>query len=947
MLSSRSYGGVVSIDLVTGGKDYTQAPTVSFSGGGGAGCTAVCHMAGTRVESVVIVNQGAGYTSAPSITLNAADGSGAAAEARVSSGTFRPMSFFQGRFGDVYGVDGMGRGVRWDTSSTTAEPIGLQKPAHAPSVNVGTTVGEYVSDVVIVKGGAGYASEPEVSFVGGDPTTAASGLAVIRNGRVAGVRLTERGKDYQGPPAINFSGGVGSAPSFDVSVSGRVAGVTINSGGDDYTQTPACTASPADEYVYVQYHGLLDGSTVSFFSLTDTTGVTNDTVYYATSVATSRFKITDSLGGTPITISSGITSGGCNIPLPRIEFSTAQGLTAVAATGAHAEVSIANGKVSNVRVLDGGTAATTNGTAVIVGGGGSGAVVTPDMRYQVVSVTAATSGEGYYAAPIITIRNSETDVSGGGAIVESTIDDEGRISGTTVINGGEYSEIPDALILDTSVEATAKMRSSMQGKYFCVVRYIDDTPSQRRGPISSSISDYAEIDIPDGAGSIEWSFTHTAVDDRVHAMELWRSTADQATVLFRVATILKTDPEWTDGYTDTLAEPQLVDNERDGFGILPVTLPSGQINARRMGVPPGNFCVGVMFQDRAWYAVDSTGERPNSLLYSEVDEPESVPPLNELIVQNNVGRSDKIVALVPLGADLLIAQQSHLYKLAYVAQPVIDASITLVGYRGVLNPRCWATMGGVAFLADSYGMYAFDGGAEDPLSVPIDNYWRDGTIDMSKSDQFHLAADFETKTVRFYYCKQADTAPTRALCYCVATRAWWEETYPEAVTASSVASFDNALRTITSSGGMFFREGGVEDPQGPVPYDMLTGNIRLAEERNGGRSLSLTYKPTAEQSLLKLRLHYNGSETPRSNAISSDRGNGVIATAGTDTSIDLQSQRSPLGDSSGVVTVYHSGRVDTRSAGGDRHVAIGFSGTQAGTAASGVVLHGLTMEGAG
>jgi hypothetical protein len=146
---------------------------------------------------------------------------------------------------------------------------------------------------------------------------------------------------------------------------------------------------------------------------------------------------------------------------------------------------------------------------------------------------------------------------------------------------------------------------------------------------------------------------------------------------------------------------------------------------------------------------------------------------------------------------------------------------------------------------------------------------------------------------------------------------------------------------------MFFREGGVEDPQGPIPYDMLTGNIRLAEERNGGRSLSLTYKPTAEQSLLKLRLHYNGSETPRSNAISSDRGNGVIATAGTDTSIDLQSQRSPLGDSSGVVTVYHSGRVDTRSAGGDRHVAIGFSGTQAGTAASGVVLHGLTMEGAG
>lgn len=947
MLSSRTYGGVVSIDLVTGGKSYASAPTVSISGGGGTGCTAICHMAGTRVESVVIVNQGTGYTSAPSVTLNAATGSGAVAEAKVSSGTFRPMSFFQGRFGDVYGVDGLGRGIRWDASATTAEPIGLQKPAHAPGVTVGTTVGSYVSDVVIVKAGAGYVSEPDVEFVGGTPGTTATGLAVIRSGRVAGVRLTERGKDYEGTPAINFSGGIGSSPTFNVGVSGRVAAVTINSGGEGYTQTPSCTASSSDSYVYVPYHGLLANSTVSFFSLTDTTGVTNDTVYYATSVATSRFKIASTAGGSPITISSGITSGGCNIPLPRIEFSTAQGLTAVAATGANAEVSVSAGKVSNIRVLDGGTAATTNSTAAIVGGGGTGAVVTPDMRYSVVSVTAATSGDGYYSAPIITIRNSETDISGGGAIVESAIDDAGKITGTTVINGGEYAEIPDALILDTSVEATAKMRSSMQGKYYCAIRYIDDTKPQQRGPVASSISDYTEIDIPDGAGSLEWSFTHTAVDERVYAMELWRSTAEQATVLFRVATIQKTDPEWTAGYTDTLSEPELVDNERDGFGILPITLPSGQINARRFGVPPGNLCVGVMFQDRAWYAVDSTGDRPNSLLYSEVDEPESVPPLNELIVQNNVGRSDKIVALVPLGADLLIAQQSHLYRLSYVAQPVIDASITLVGYRGVLNPRCWATMGGVAFLADSFGLYAFDGGSEDPLSVPVDNYWRDGIIDMSKSDQFHVAADFETKTVRFYYCKSSDTAPVRALCYCAATRAWWEETYPSAVSASTVASFDGALRTVTSSGGLFYREGGVEDPQGPISYDILTGNMRLANNAKESRSLSVTYKPTSDESIARMRLHFNGSATPRNNAISSDRGGGVIATGGTDTSIDMQSQRSPLGDSSGVVTVYHSGRVDPRSAGADRHIAVGLSGTQAGTAGNAVVFHGLTVEGVG
>jgi hypothetical protein len=121
MLSSRTTGGVVAINLVTGGSQYTAAPTVSISGGSGTGCTAICHMAGTRVESVVIVNQGTGYTSAPTITLNAATGSGAVAEAKVYAGSLRPMNFFQGRFGDVYGVDGMGRGIRWDNAATTAE----------------------------------------------------------------------------------------------------------------------------------------------------------------------------------------------------------------------------------------------------------------------------------------------------------------------------------------------------------------------------------------------------------------------------------------------------------------------------------------------------------------------------------------------------------------------------------------------------------------------------------------------------------------------------------------------------------------------------------------------------------------------------------------------------------------------------------------------------------
>ncbi len=1028
MLSSRTTGGVVAVNLVTGGSQYTAAPTLSFSGGGGTGCTAICRMAGTRVESIAIVNQGTGYTSAPSVTVNAATGSGAVAEAKVYAGTFRPMTFFQGRFGDVYGVDGMGRGIRWDNAATTAEQIGIEKPAVAPAVTGGTTVGKYVRDITMVRQGGGYVSEPTVVISGGTPTEAATGRAILQAGRIAGVRLTNRGKGYQTVPTVSFTGGIGDSAAFTVGLNGEISGVTVVSGGVGYdrqqavtgvgaiavtsvtgsdyltsathglteddpfylasisgstdlainttyyavsvnatqlkaatttggagiTLTAAITAGvlvdPSQHlYINIPYHGLLAGSTVTFSSLTGGTGLSTGTRYYATSVETDRFKVMAGSTSTfPVAFESDVTGGAATIPPPTIVFGTQYGLTSSGTKAPNATVSISDGKISNINVLYGGTGATTGSTAAIVGGGGTGATVTPAMRYRVATITAATSGSGYYAAPVITIRPAENDTAGRGAAATASVNSDGQITGVTVYAGGEYRERPTAFVLDTTAEATAELSSSVKGKYVCAIRYIDDTTRQRRGPIASSISDITEVDMASGAGSLQWSFTHAAVDDRVYAMELWRTTADQETMLFRVATILKTDPEWTSGYEDSLGDPELIDATRSGYGLMPIVLPSGLVNARRQGVPPGNFAVGVVFQDRAWYAVDTTGDRPNSLLYSEIDEPESVPSTNELIVQQNAGTPDQIKALIPLATDLLIAQDAHLYKLSYVAQPVIDAAINLVGYRGILNDRCWCVMGGVAFLADSFGIYAFDGSQEQPVSVAIDNYWRDGIIDMSQSSQFHLAGDFSTKTIRFYYCQAGDSAPVRALCYCAATEAWWEETYPEAVTATATAMIGDVYSTVTSAGGDFLKESGVVDQTGvAVSYRIRTGNFSLTNEAQQSRSLQVVYKPTAAQSDLKLRLYYNGSDTPRSSAIASDRGDGFTTSGTTEATLNMQLTRSSLGEANGLARAYYSGRVDPRSAGADRHIAAEFAGTQSGTTGNAVVIHGFAVEGAG
>ena len=317
MLSSRTTGGVVAINLVTGGSQYTAAPTVSISGGSGTGCTAICHMAGTRVESVVIVNQGTGYTSAPTITLNAATGSGAVAEAKVYAGSLRPMNFFQGRFGDVYGVDGMGRGIRWDNAATTAEPIGLVKPASAPSVSSGTTVGKFVKDITMVRQGGGYVSEPTVTITGGTPAEAAEGRAIMQGGRVAGVRLTKRGRGYQGTPSVSFTGGIGESSQFNVGLLGYVQGVTVVSGGAGYGRQQAATglgaigvtSEPSSNYINAGTHGFTEDDAFYFSSISGNTNLSAGADYYVVSVNATQFQAATETGGAGITLTSPITAG--------------------------------------------------------------------------------------------------------------------------------------------------------------------------------------------------------------------------------------------------------------------------------------------------------------------------------------------------------------------------------------------------------------------------------------------------------------------------------------------------------------------------------------------------------------------------------------------------------------------------------------------------------------
>ena len=88
-LSSNGSGYLFLTDPAS---DTIISPSVTISGGGGSGATAVItgyNVATGAITEITVTNPGVGYTSAPRVTINGTGGSGALAAARLSNKTVR------------------------------------------------------------------------------------------------------------------------------------------------------------------------------------------------------------------------------------------------------------------------------------------------------------------------------------------------------------------------------------------------------------------------------------------------------------------------------------------------------------------------------------------------------------------------------------------------------------------------------------------------------------------------------------------------------------------------------------------------------------------------------------------------------------------------------------------------------------------------------------------
>ncbi len=752
----------------------------------------------------------------------------------------RPFSCAQGRYGELIIAQGSGlQPKRWKGSGSCTN-AGIVAPAAPPAITLDTTKRYYVARVDVYKPGAVYNAPPPVTF----QTLAAQGLdlreakaaAYLNQSVVSEVLVKDGGKNYTEPPSVVLGNTHGKDAVLTPILDGTppppdaITHYDIIQGPpyDDETDYPPLYRTQWNAWGGVDIP-LVNGSS----SINRTVWVYHNACGLGPGSLQSYYQLNLSM---PYTISGATGTGAiarvnfygqtlveaiCSVPPPiSTVFVTVAGswlvrsVTAKVAGTGYSTTGAVTITIKPVQTLD-TTTGTITGTVpttkdLIIEGyppGHSKNTSTP--RFAIKEIQITNKGSGYVVAPDIQI----TSPSGFGAYATCTVE-KGEIKTVTLESGGGgYKLPPTVTAVSGGAEAFAVARPHLRGKYQCYYRYVDNTTEANGGPIPSNLSPVFEADAGEGAKSMSWTVAAPApTDGRSLSVELWRSTSNQALMLYRVTTLTS----YLSPYVDSLTDEELRDPDRAGYAAMPIVLPNGDLNAMRFTPPPSNKAVVVRFQDRFWYGVDTSGSEPNSIYFSEVDEPESVPDINELVLQQNTRDGDAITALVPFGSMLLAMQSRHAFTISFSKHPLRDSQVAPLAHRGCMGQRCWDIHGGVCYVLDQYGLYSLSGqGEAKDLSEPINNLFRT-QVDTANTKWNFVTVDAKTRVVRAFVSfvrDGSDGYPTRALCFSIDSGAWWMERYPHRISAGvSVPMSNGDYRAVYgAAGGMYLLDEGRSD----------------------------------------------------------------------------------------------------------------------------------------
>lgn len=451
--------------------------------------------------------------------------------------------------------------------------------------------------------------------------------------------------------------------------------------------------------------------------------------------------------------------------------------------GAELDATVANGSITQVTVRTGGTGYTQ--TAQIFADNETAAVI-PVMRPGMKGVYRCAYRYADYSQTAVT--NSRITTASGSTTV--TIENIAGVEPGFVLDCAELpfptrivsigtAASPNQCIVSRAATATATLAA-------LTVRDLE------RPIIYSNFSPITDFDTATATSTapttLTWTVPRVNAPARAGIVEFFRTSADQSLVFYRLemyGRISETSLQIVG--VDTLTDEQLIDPDREFYAAIPVVLPNGGLNAYRFGVPRSDMAACAAFGDRLWYAVSTSGEKPNSVFFSEFDEFESCPDINEIVVQNNLKSTDSLTALVPFSQYLLAMQNSHCYAIAYNSDPSVDANVQLLANRGVLTQQCCDLFDDQLFCMDERGIYVLDrSGSVKNLSDNIWTFFTDGIIDLSVRDTFFLKVDQRNSTLRAFVALKGSgcTTPHIALCYSLLTGAWWTEAWPTGLTCA-------------------------------------------------------------------------------------------------------------------------------------------------------------------
>ena len=256
------------------------------------------------------------------------------------------ITMARGRNGDLYGVNGVQRGFRWDGVTAAVEQLGVSPPGKPTVTSSAGTPTYFLHHIDLTDGGSGYVKEPAVTITGN-----AKAKAEIVDGRVSAIVLQDYGSGYTAEPTVTISApdgaaAAGAGATFSVTVSGRISAVRLTSGGSGYTSVPAVTVSGGGGSGAVLLAIVTGGSVRSVIVVNPGSGYTSTPSVSISGSATATAEVIFKVASVSVTAGgSGYTSA------PRLRFLSLSG------GGAQATCTIsafASGAVNAVQVIESG-----------------------------------------------------------------------------------------------------------------------------------------------------------------------------------------------------------------------------------------------------------------------------------------------------------------------------------------------------------------------------------------------------------------------------------------------------------------------------------------------------------------------------------------------------------------------------------------------------------------